>query len=202
MAAGTDTPMARSARVLVLLLAALAAMPMAAANQNPAPAVADPVRVNGPQQAGKGRPSGAPAALPGPPTHEWHDGVRRRALRIDTSLQADFGAGTEGRPVLRAAEVNGRALSALQSAVLVDDAGQLRALPGGVLLVLKTSQTATAAQLLFNQVGVRPSRQLTDTLWLIESPAGLASLELANRLHDSGLFASAQPNWWVDRARK
>ncbi len=39
-------------------------------------------------------------------------------------------------------------------------------------------------------------------VWLVATPAGLASLDLANRLHESGDFESASPNWWQFRARK
>ena len=46
------------------------------------------------------------------------------------------------------------------------------------------------------------ARPLSPRAWLVESPAGLASLELANRLAATGAFAGAQPNWWVERALK
>jgi hypothetical protein len=71
-----------------------------------------------------------------------------------------------------------------------------------VVVILKAPLQTASARALFTQAGVTASRQLTDTLWLIESPAGMASLEMANRLHASGLFASAQPNWWMKRALK
>jgi len=45
-------------------------------------------------------------------------------------------------------------------------------------------------------------RRLSDTLWIVEGPVGLGSLELANRLQATGRFASAQPNWWVERTLK
>ena len=59
-----------------------------------------------------------------------------------------------------------------------------------------------AAQRLFDQAGAAPARKLTETLWLLQAPTGLPALQLANRLHDSGHFASAQPNWWAPRIRK
>jgi len=43
---------------------------------------------------------------------------------------------------------------------------------------------------------------VSGTVWLLEGPPGLGSLELANRLHAGGQFAAAQPNWWVQRTLK
>ena len=39
-------------------------------------------------------------------------------------------------------------------------------------------------------------------LWLVGSEPGLPSLDLANRLYESGDFAVAAPNWWQPRALK
>jgi len=145
-------------------------------------------------------PASAQSPIADASTHTWNDGQRQRRLTLQPDLQADFTPRLDkGGPIQPGTSTSA---SALSSPVLRDDNGQLRALPGGVLVILKAPLQTASARALFAQAGVTPSRQLTDTLWLIESPAGLASLEMANRLHASGLFASAQPNWWMKRALK
>ena len=59
-----------------------------------------------------------------------------------------------------------------------------------------------AARALLAAHDARPTRRLGERAWLVEAAAGLASLELANRLAGTGAFASASPNWWVERALK
>jgi len=39
-------------------------------------------------------------------------------------------------------------------------------------------------------------------VWLLEGGPGIASIELANAIHESGLVQSASPNWLNPRARK
>ena len=78
----------------------------------------------------------------------------------------------------------------------------LRALPGGVLVTLRAPLPETEARALLERAGAKPSRALAPTLWLVEGPVGLGSLELANALHASGAFAGAQPNWWTPRTLK
>lgn len=89
------------------------------------------------------------------------------------------------------------------SEVLRNEAGSPRALPGGVIVRLQESDRRNAYDILV-EAGLRPVRALDpeQRSWLVESPAGLDSLELANRLHESGRFESASPNWWRPRALK
>jgi hypothetical protein len=137
------------------------------------------------------------------PTHVWHDGGVERALVRVPSLEADFSpvqAGAAGP--IRPAGSAAAGAAAFVSPVLRDDAGRLRALPGGVLVVLRAPLDETAARALLARAGVEPAARLSATLWRVQGPVGLGSLELANRLHASGLFASAQPDWWVERTRK
>lgn len=184
-------------RLPVARLAACAALALAAAagaTEPPRPA------------AGPGVPAAKHArvetkALAAPLA--WHDGTAWRALRVDPSLEADFapGAGAPGDP-LRPAGATPKSAGAFGSPVLVDESGRLRALPGGAIVVLRAPLEDAAARALIASAGAVPARRLGETAWLVESPAGLASLELANRLHASGRFAAAQPNWWVRRTRK
>lgn len=133
----------------------------------------------------------------------WYDGAVRRPLVVDASLEADFTprTGKDASPI-RPASTVGKSASALSSPVLRDESGRMRALPGGVLVVLAAPTDDAGARALIARAGAVPVRAVGAGTWLVESPAGLASLELANRLHATGLFAAAQPNWWVARALK
>jgi hypothetical protein len=137
------------------------------------------------------------------PTHWWHDGIVRRALVLDAALEADFTPRAAGATAGVLQPARGlKAAAPLVSPVLRDESGRARALPGGVLVVLKAPLDDAGARALIAQAGATPTRRVSDTVWLVEAPAGLASLELANRLHQRGLFASAQPDWWVQRTLK
>lgn len=136
-------------------------------------------------------------------TLTWHDGAVRRSASIDASLEADFSprAGKDVH-VLRPAGSAPISAAPLVSPVLRDESGRLRALPGGVLVVLAAPLDEAAARALIARAGAVPSRALSPLVWVVEGPVGLGSLELANRLHATALFAAAQPNWWVQRTLK
>jgi hypothetical protein len=158
-------------------------------------------------------PQGDPPVVAGKPsrvvvkeagTHVWHDGATKRRLTLVPSVEADFSPGAaRGAAVIRPSGATApSAAAAFRSPVLRDEGGRLRALPGGVLVVLRAPLNETAARALIGRAGATPAQRLSDTLWRIEGPVGLGSLELAERLHASGLFASAQPDWWVERTLK
>lgn len=168
----------------------------------------------GPTQADT-RP--APVSAGDAPALWWHDGERRRELRIDPARVADFRAAPAGKSAaVRArseAEKTAPARPAGLSPVFVDpDApGNVRALPGGVIVALRqppagndaaTREAEARRQLA--AAGVRALRSIGPDArrWLVASPPGMPALELANRLHDSGDFESAAPNWWQPRALK
>lgn len=125
----------------------------------------------------------------------WTEGGRWRSLTLVPGMVADFAPRVGDRSVtLRSGEPD-----ALSSPVFRDEGGRLRALPGGVVVTLKTALTEAESQALFRQQGVQATRRLSQTVWLIEASVGLPSLALAQRLEASGAFASAQPNWWLER---
>jgi len=136
------------------------------------------------------------------PTLVWHDGAGKRGLSIDPTLEADFSPGAGDDRVLRRAGATPKSSATLVSPVLRDEAGRLRALPGGVIVVLAAPADEAAGRELLLRSGATPVRRLSDTLWIVEGPVGLGSLDLANRLQATGRFASAQPNWWVERTLK
>jgi hypothetical protein len=148
--------------------------------------------------------SGVVAKRDAAPTHAWHDAGTRRPLWLDGAWRADFSPALAGRAAqLRpAAGVLKDVSDALQSPVLRDEGGRARALPGGVLVTFAGPADDASARAALAAQGAVPVRRINDRTWLVAAAAGLASLDEANRLADSGAFAAAQPNWWVERVRK
>jgi hypothetical protein len=125
----------------------------------------------------------------------WYDGDRWRSLTLVPQRVVDF----TPRPGDRVPIIEIGTPDALRSPVLRDESGRLRALPGGLLVQLRSPLPTEQARALLKAADLQPTRAVSDTLWLVDSPLGLASLHLANRLHRSGKFASVQPNWWLER---
>jgi hypothetical protein len=159
------------------------------------------------------------AALAAAPTAwYWYDGGVQRSLWLDATRSAAFSTRDPKAAVMRArpagdataapakASGGGSELSETTSPVFKDEAGDgghRRALPGGVVATLREPMSDADARTLIARHGAVALRPIGNTgMWLVESPAGVASLELANRLHESGAFASASPNWWQPRRLK
>jgi hypothetical protein len=163
------------------------------------------------------------------PSASWHDGKQTRGLWIDPAREAEFpsptgigpteagaaitgmGSGSAGsRPAGAGATLRPKDLAssgqALRSPLFFDNPslnGTPRALPGGVLVELKTPADPDSARQQLQSDGLSPVRAIVaNRIWLVASPPGLAALELANRLQQSGHYASAQPNWWQPRIPK
>lgn len=148
------------------------------------------------------------AEKPDPAQRVWHDGDRKRTLQVDPEWVVDFRGSKPNlerapQPATAATAKNGPALSPGQSQVLRDETGAPRALPGGVIVRLRDADIA-GARALFTELGLQPVRAIDpeERTWLVASPPGLESLTLANRLHESGRFEAATPNWWRPRATK
>lgn len=137
----------------------------------------------------------------------WYDGAVRRTLWAQPGLVAEFGdGGLEKSRVVKPAAL-AKDASGPASPVFRDgpgDAGAPRALPGGVVLRLPPGTDDARRQAIFSRHGLNSVRPLGDggLAWFAWSPPGSASLDLANRLYESGDFASAAPNWWQPRALK
>lgn len=86
----------------------------------------------------------------------------------------------------------------LVSPVLVDEAGGPWALPGGVIVLLKEPMSEDQGRALLKERNLKPVRALTRRQWLVESPAGLGSIRLAEELNATGEFAEVSPNWWTE----
>jgi hypothetical protein len=141
------------------------------------------------------------------PATSWHDGRQTRGLWLDPNREAEFP--TRGGGTVQPKETpqtTPQAAQAPRSPLFFDNPalnGTPRALPGGVLVELKTPADTDAARLQLQSDGLTPVRAIVrDRIWLVASPPGLAALELANRLQQSGRYASVQPNWWQPRVAK
>jgi len=139
--------------------------------------------------------------------HYWYDGAVRRPLWSDAALVADFSVPVaEKSRVLRPAALS-KGPDASTSPVFRDSRdsqARPRALPGGVIVTTATDMTEDARRSLFARHGLQTVRELGAGTgrWLVAGPVGIGSLELANRLYESGDFAGASPNWWQPRTRK
>ena len=73
-----------------------------------------------------------------------------------------------------------------------------RALPGGIIVTFASSMSDEACEAWIAGKGLVIQSKLTKgrQIYVIETPAGMESLELANTLHESGEVESASPNWW------
>jgi hypothetical protein len=144
------------------------------------------------------------------PTVHWYDGSAKRAVSIDSTRVVRFGSdGTS--EIMPAALFQTKAAVTDFSSPLIMDGGRKRALPGGMVVTLQNARDEADARAQLAAVGLKvvraisgsePSIGATPLGWLVASPAGLASLTQANQLHESGRFASVQPNWWTERTKK
>ncbi|HMN82235.1 MAG TPA: hypothetical protein PKA20_20240 [Burkholderiaceae bacterium] len=166
----------------------------------------------------------------GPTSFYWYDGQVRRELWLESSQVVDFAAkAANGAPLVKSSAVtaatgtsasaatpggskdpsspqkNGGADAQRVSPMFRDttSAAPTRALPGGVIVTLRQPLEPDEAREFLKQRGLVPVNQIGNSaMWVVESPAGLESLALANKLFESGEFAGAAPNWWRPRALK
>jgi hypothetical protein len=135
-------------------------------------------------------------------THYWYDGNQKRGLVIDSDRVVVF---TEkSAPQIRNKTLVTEKSLGETPAPLFSHQGNQRSLPGGVIVTLAGNQTESTARALLTSDGLQPVRMLADNpnQWLIASPAGLESLNLANRLYESNKYQAVQPNWWQPRVKK
>ncbi len=152
-------------------------------------------------------PDPVQAQVKGVAEHYWYDGETKRSLWIDSGQVADFSTQDRTKAAVMKAMPATKSLNEKMSPLFRDQADEnarARALPGGVIVRLKQIMPDEQARSYLNERGLRAVREIGSQtgLWLVESPPGMASLELANRLHEKGEFVSASPNWWQPRALK
>ena len=152
-----------------------------------------------------------------PGNYVWYDGGKPRPLQLDSTVVAEFGdrADTGGEPVMRGKGVRiwrqedqaatRAAAGGAASPVFRDsEGGAMRALPGNVIVRLDPSWNAqqVADWLRENRLSEVRRLPIGGNVLVLSSPPGLASLELANRLQQSGQVVSAQPEWWEQRSTR
>jgi hypothetical protein len=138
-----------------------------------------------------------------PAKYYWYDGQVKRYLYFDEGVVAHFDAG----PSTKATVLRQRALSAQDSFSSTSpvfrefSGGAERALPGGVIVSFPLGTTAEAALARLAAQGLNTARRIgaMDHVWFIASAPGVPALDLANRLYETGAFATAAPNWWQAR---
>ena len=178
---------------------------IAALLQAAAPALAQPADRGARPVVSKGQPAGD---ADGGKAY-WYDGGTRRELRIDTSQVADFAdaatAAPRGHPQMRKsseAAPRGKSSPVFRNAGAPRSA--LRALPGGIIVTLHAPGSAEQANQALAPFGMRVARAVDSSglRWVVATEAGMPALEAANRLHESGAFAGASPDWWVGITKK
>lgn len=148
-------------------------------------------------------------------TYTWYDGGKPKQVWLDKSLVAEFGQRTESvsKPV---AVINGARLwrqddqavpraqsEGRVSPILRDEgSGRMRALPGNVIVQLDPSWSNEQITAWLSAHKLQETKRLSNNVIVVTAPPGLASLELANRLHESGTVVSAQPDWWKQTGKR
>lgn len=156
----------------------------------------------------KSQPTSAPAQADA----YWYDGSKRRELRTDREHFADFtaerGDAPRGRPQVRKSFGAGPANLAGKSSPLFRAVGSPasapRALPGGIVVTLRTAGDTDHANRALAPFKMRVTRSIDPSgrRWYVATEPGIAALEQANRLHESGAFQSVAPDWWIGVAKK
>jgi hypothetical protein len=131
----------------------------------------------------------------------YYDGGVKRALVVDSQQWANVKSGKSVE--LQAMSTNEKSGKSFAGSPVfrLGETGSPMALPGGVIVKPKSGDTTAEAKL--KAKGYEIERAIGDSgALLVKSPEGMSSLELANKLHESGDFESASPNWWRERRKK
>lgn len=161
------------------------------------------------------------------PLH-YHDGGRRIALSVEPALVADFGpsrmtalsatgtaaaqrvAGDSSVRILRlpAGQDAAAAATGLQRSPVFRQggtpAGRLMALPGGVLVKFKPQWSREQQNAWLATQGLPAGQPMAlGAEWVrVDTAAGWAALQVANRLQATGEVLSSSPNWWTETASR
>jgi hypothetical protein len=140
----------------------------------------------------------------------YYDGITKRTLVMDSQQWASVKGGVTGKSVeLRSLTANEKsAIGKTSTNTIVGspvyrsgETGAPMALPGGIIVKPKAGDTNAEGRL--KAKGFEIERPIGGSgALLIKSTEGTATLEIANKLHESGEFESATPNWWRERRKK
>lgn len=149
----------------------------------------------------------APGHAAGPSELYWYDGQQKRPLWLDGGRVADFNGSERSHAAVVKAMPSTKAVGKGMSPVYRDASSaeaRARALPGGVIVQLRRPMPEDQARTWLKDQGLTAVREVGtgSGIWLVDSEPGNASLQLANKLYESGQFVSASPNWWQPRTTK
>ncbi len=141
--------------------------------------------------------------------YTWREnGVTREVFLVENRV-ADFSVpGVAVRTVPRTAFRKSlqTGLPSHQSPVFSDslNGGNLRALPGGIVVTFPNAVSRTEAETWARRHGVEIEKRIgtSGPMWLMRTEPGLPGLELANRLGESAPDVSVTPNWWIHLVSK
>lgn len=162
---------------------------------------------------------------------EWHDGDRTLKLFHQKALVAEFSQqpalsrsvparsikqqgnarilnlGSETRATQSLVKARGAADSAsTYSEVFADEreGGRLRALPGDIIVQFEDTLSEADIEKFAKSKELKLLRKLEfqANTYLIASPPGMASLELANQLYEEEGVRQSSPNWWVETSAR
>lgn len=137
----------------------------------------------------------------------WYDGGVRRTVHMHSDRTVRFGVNGSAKISdntnlqVKSAPSAGEA----ESPIFTEN-GKTKGLPGGVIVTVRSTVSVDQVESHLRSAGLSPVRALnfdaSGRTWLVTSDAGKASLDMANRLQESGQFLAAIPNWWTQRAKK
>lgn len=163
--------------------------------------------------------------------YTWYDGNQKRSVWVNPNLMAEFNVPTKEATVkssstsnlttqmpfvrfieietdTNALQTSGKSQEKTQrSPVLHNTAsttGPKRALPGNVIVQMQHNWSQEKIERWFKQYNLTAIKPLTfaPNAFLIQSKAGLESLNLANKLYETGDVVLASPNWWQERVKR
>jgi hypothetical protein len=150
----------------------------------------------------------------------YYDGGVKKAVEIEPEQWASTKKGAAGLRVeiRQGSAVEKSALSSTSNLATKSEKAALKAMPGSPVfrsadggtpmvlpggVIVKQKLGSDSAEKLLKSKGLEIERAFADSnTFLVKSPEGISSLELANQLHESGDFESASPNWWRERRKK
>ena len=78
----------------------------------------------------------------------------------------------------------------------------MRTIPGNIIVQLHPDWNAAQVTQWLQANRLTEVHRMSNNFLVIASPPGLASVELANRLQESGTVVYAQPDWWEQTKRR
>lgn len=161
----------------------------------------------------------------GPPRQYFYDDGKKIVINPDPSLVAEFcrpdsesavkkanpaaeelKAGVGGPRLFKAPATSFKPRTAMGTTtspvfrIGTSPGARLMALPGGMVVTFKPEWTDTQVREWAASKGleVQQRMEITGNWYVLRTEPGLASLEAANALQESGAVVAATPNWWKE----